>query len=54
MDWARDNAGVSDRDFDNVFRYEERPTTVMRMIVGEKVRSSSGDERIKYLQFAET
>jgi hypothetical protein len=39
MDWARDNAGVSDKDLDNVFGYEEKPTTVVRMLVGKKVQS---------------
>ncbi|KAH6662530.1 hypothetical protein B0J14DRAFT_570895 [Halenospora varia] len=32
MDWARDNAGVNERDLDNVFKYEEKPTTVVRML----------------------
>jgi hypothetical protein len=41
MDWARDNAGVSDKDLDNVFRYEEKPATVVRMISGKKVQSSN-------------
>ncbi|CZR52311.1 uncharacterized protein PAC_02188 [Phialocephala subalpina] len=36
MDWARDNAGINDNDLDNVFRYEEKPTTVVRMIMGKK------------------
>jgi hypothetical protein len=39
MDWARDNAGLSDRDLDNVFKYEEKSTTAMRMLAGEKVGS---------------
>lgn len=39
MDWARDNAGLSDRDLDNVFKYEEKSTTVVRMLADEKVRS---------------
>jgi len=38
MDWARDNAGISDKDLDNVFRYEEKPATVVRMLVGKKVQ----------------
>lgn len=38
MDWARDNAGINDNDLDNVFRYEEKPTTVVRMIMGKKVQ----------------
>jgi hypothetical protein len=37
MDWARDNAGVSEKDFDNVFKYEEKPVTVVRMLAGSKV-----------------
>jgi len=39
MDWARDNSGLSDRDLDNVFKYEEKSTTVVRMLAGEKVGS---------------
>jgi hypothetical protein len=37
MDWARDNAGLSDTNLDNVFKYEEKSTTVVRMLSGEKV-----------------
>ncbi|KAH8802628.1 hypothetical protein F5884DRAFT_802481 [Xylogone sp. PMI_703] len=36
MDWARDNTGVSEKDLDNVFKYEEKPATVVRMLVGSK------------------
>ena len=39
MDWARDNAGLSDRNLDSVFKYEEKSTTVVRMLAGEKVGS---------------
>jgi hypothetical protein len=39
MDWARDNSGLSDRDLDNVFKYEDKSTTVVRMLAGEKVSS---------------
>jgi hypothetical protein len=39
MDWARDNSGLSDRDLDNVFKYEEKSTTVVRILAGEKVGS---------------
>ncbi|KAE8448391.1 hypothetical protein EG329_009635 [Mollisiaceae sp. DMI_Dod_QoI] len=35
MDWARDQAGVSERDLDKVFRYEEKPATVIRMLAGK-------------------
>ncbi|KAF4634377.1 hypothetical protein G7Y89_g3742 [Cudoniella acicularis] len=38
MDWARDNAGVNDKDLDAVFKYEEKQTTVVRMLVGMKVQ----------------
>ncbi len=38
MDWARDKAGVSEKDLDNVFRYEEKPSTVIRMLAGEMVQ----------------
>ncbi|KAN0102708.1 hypothetical protein V8E51_011021 [Hyaloscypha variabilis] len=36
MDWARDNSGLSDKDLDNVFKYEDKSTTVVRMLAGEK------------------
>jgi hypothetical protein len=39
MDWARDNAGLSDKDLDNVFKYEGKSTTVVRLLADEKVRS---------------
>ncbi len=44
MDWARDQAEVSKADLDNVFRYEEKPTTVIRVltdkeVVGKEVKS---------------
>jgi hypothetical protein len=39
MDWARDNAELSDKDLDNVFKYEEKSTTVVRMLADEKVQS---------------
>jgi hypothetical protein len=39
MNWARDNAGLSDRDLDSVFKYEEKSTTVVRILAGEKVGS---------------
>ena len=32
MNWARDNEGISDADFARVFKYEERETTVVRML----------------------
>jgi hypothetical protein len=37
MDWARDNAGLSDTNLDSVFKYEEKSTTVVRMLAGENV-----------------
>jgi len=49
MDWARDNARLSDKDLDNVFRYEEKSTTVVRMLVGEKVRSRDTRHTISVL-----
>jgi hypothetical protein len=39
MDWDRDNAGLSEKDLENVFKYEKKSTTVVRMLVGEKVDS---------------
>ncbi|EPE33279.1 hypothetical protein GLAREA_06291 [Glarea lozoyensis ATCC 20868] len=32
MDWARDNVGLSAKDLDNVFKYEEKSTVVVRMM----------------------
>ena len=46
MDWARDNAGVSEKDLDNVFRYEEKPATVVRMLAGSKVQYLCTPDRI--------
>jgi hypothetical protein len=37
MDWARDNTGLSDKDLDKVFKYEEKSTTVVRMLAGNEV-----------------
>jgi hypothetical protein len=44
MDWDRNNAGLSEKDLENVFKYEKKSTTVVRMLVGEKVdaRDSQG------------
>ena len=39
MDWARDKTGLSGKDLDNVFKYEEKSTTVVRMLSDEKVDS---------------
>jgi hypothetical protein len=49
MDWARDNAGLSDTNLDNVFKYEEKSTTVVRMLAGEKV--SSRDMSLKIFAY---
>jgi hypothetical protein len=38
MDWARDVAGISEGDFRNVYKYEEKHTTVVRMSAGQKVQ----------------
>ncbi|KAH7380991.1 hypothetical protein BKA64DRAFT_685465 [Cadophora sp. MPI-SDFR-AT-0126] len=35
MDWARDSTGISDSDYRNVYKYEEKPTTVVRMTSGD-------------------
>ncbi|ORY00553.1 hypothetical protein BCR34DRAFT_546839 [Clohesyomyces aquaticus] len=32
MDWARNNAGVSDSDLADVFKYEPKPTSVIKMV----------------------
>jgi hypothetical protein len=32
MDWARDDAGLSEEDLENVFMYEPKPTTVIKMV----------------------
>ncbi|KAM7201063.1 hypothetical protein V8F20_005072 [Naviculisporaceae sp. PSN 640] len=32
MDWARDDTGVSDKDLDAVFKYEQKFTTVVRIL----------------------
>jgi hypothetical protein len=37
MDWACDNAQLSEKDLGNVFKYEEKSTTVVLMLSGEKV-----------------
>jgi hypothetical protein len=38
MDWARDNTGLNDRDLSNVFKYDPKYSTVVRILGGEKVR----------------
>jgi hypothetical protein len=53
MDWACDNAGLNDRDIENVFRYEPKYTTVVRMLTSDKVCSRpllSGIQRLTVLQ----
>ena len=37
MDWARDNIGLSERDLANVFKYEPKHTTIVRMLMSSKV-----------------
>jgi hypothetical protein len=37
MDWARDVVGISESDYRNVYKYEEKYTTVVRMTTGQKV-----------------
>jgi hypothetical protein len=36
MDWARDNVGLSVKDLENVFKYEDKPTVVARMLAGKE------------------
>jgi len=40
MDWARDAAGITDSDYQNVYKYEEKPTTIVRMTDGEQVQAT--------------
>jgi hypothetical protein len=35
MDWARDNVGLSVKDLENVFKYEDKSTVVVRMLAGK-------------------
>lgn len=39
MDWARDNAGINDKDRDVVFEYEEKFTTVVRIFEDDAVNN---------------
>jgi hypothetical protein len=39
MDWACDNTRLSEKDLGSVFKYEEKSTTVVLMLSGEKVGS---------------
>ncbi|KAK4215506.1 hypothetical protein QBC37DRAFT_458744 [Rhypophila decipiens] len=32
MDWARDNTGINEKDMDTVFKYEEKFTTIVRIL----------------------
>ncbi|KAH8746302.1 hypothetical protein F5882DRAFT_422864 [Hyaloscypha sp. PMI_1271] len=41
MDWARDVVGISESDYRNVYKYEEKYTTVVRMTTGQKESSIS-------------
>jgi len=41
MDWARDNTGVNEKDMDTVFKYEEKFTTVVRILENDAVRTPS-------------
>lgn len=38
MDWPKENLGISDIDFRNVFKYEPKATRVVRLEGPEKVR----------------
>jgi hypothetical protein len=35
MDWARDNVGLTAKDLDNVFKYEDKSTVAVRMLAGK-------------------
>ncbi|CZR63864.1 uncharacterized protein PAC_13761 [Phialocephala subalpina] len=57
MDWARDATGISDNDYRNVYKYEEKPTTVVRMTTGDKEPSilsfKSEEEWVSWLESEE-
>jgi hypothetical protein len=38
MNWPRDNAGISERDFKGVFSYEPKDTTVAQLSGKYRVR----------------
>jgi hypothetical protein len=40
MDWARDATGISNSDYRNVYKYEEKYTTVVRMTTSDEVCST--------------
>jgi len=40
MNWLRDNAGISERDFKAVFSYEPKDTTVVQLSGEDGVRGS--------------
>lgn len=37
MDWAEDFSGVSEEDFQKVWKYEEKHTTVVRLTSADEV-----------------
>lgn len=37
MDWARDDFGLNDADLENVFRYEQKQTTVIKLVESKEV-----------------
>jgi hypothetical protein len=45
MDWVRDNTGISDNDFMRVFKYEPKPSTVIRILRRDEVRLARLDGR---------
>lgn len=49
MDWPRDNIGLSERDLENVFKYEPKYTTIVRMLTSSKVRSRPDSRSVQRL-----
>lgn len=50
MDWARDNTALSNADLENVFKYEAKPTTVVRMLSRDEVGVCTSDVSNTYSQ----
>lgn len=44
MDWARNDAGLSDNDLNDVFHYEPKPTTVIKMVESKGVSALSSKD----------
>jgi Holliday junction resolvasome RuvABC endonuclease subunit len=46
MDWARDDFGLSDIDLENVFQYEQKQTTVIKLVESRGVMIARSENEV--------